>query len=115
MTYGPYRPSFATISCPVSGSTPSERPSCGTANSCSATSGVSSSGGRSSGRFARWDTPSRTRSRYGPYRPTRTTTSSNIGIELISRASISSRFTPTSFFSPPARATEPSLPCAPPK
>ena len=38
-----------------------------------------------------------------------------IGIELISRASISSRLRPTSFLRPPARATEPSLPCAPPK
>jgi hypothetical protein len=41
--------------------------------------------------------------------------SSNTGTELISRASISSRLMPTSFFSPPARAIEPSLPCAPPK
>ena len=51
------------------------------------------------------------RCRYGPYRPTRTTTSRpassvNSGIELIPRASISPRFSVTILFSPP-RAGDP--------
>jgi hypothetical protein len=36
-------------------------------------------------------------------------------MELISRGSISSTPEPTSFFSPPVRATEPSGPMSPPK
>ena len=53
-TYGPNRPFFSVISAPVSGSVPSTRSSDGASSSSRAFSTVSSSGGRSSGRLARW-------------------------------------------------------------
>ena len=67
LTYGPYRPDFATIMSSVSGSIPSSRSPDGSASSSSAFSGVSSSGASPIGTFARISP----RSTYAPYRPTR--------------------------------------------
>ena len=71
VTYGPKRPSRATIMRPFSGLRPSSRPDCGVAKSFSATSRVSSSGVMDSGRLARCASSSplsflTMRSRYGP-------------------------------------------------
>ncbi len=117
-TYGPNRPALATTGSPVSASVPSSRSPDGTLNSSSAFAAVSSSGGRSSGRLARSPPASSLsppRCRYGPYRPTRTTTSSNSGIEFTPRASIWPRRSETIFFSPPAAAIPPSRPVSEPK
>jgi hypothetical protein len=59
VTYGPNRPSLATIMCPVSGSCPSSRSPVCRENNSSAFSAVSSSGVVSSGTFTR--VPSRSR------------------------------------------------------
>ena len=95
-TYGPYRPDLSTTGSPVSGCSPSLRSPPPPRNSSSTFSGVSSSG--ASPRHRRPVTASRprpragvaghVRCRYGPYRPTRTTTSRpsssrNSGIELM--------------------------------
>ena len=130
VTYGPYRPDFSTIGSPVSGCSPILRSPPPPRNSSSTFSGVSSSGAMPSGsetrspaaavaiavvglvrvgRLAgrnRSPTPGTVRCRYGPYRPTRTTTSRpassrNSGIELMPRASISPRFSVTIRLSPP--------------
>jgi hypothetical protein len=68
VTYGPYRPAFATIGWPLSGSTPSSKSPLGLASSSSAYSVVSSSGASSSGTSARWwfSASFSPRSTYGP-------------------------------------------------
>ena len=101
VTYGPNRPSLATISLPVSGFTPITRSTeTGASMSSRALAAVSSSGARSGGMFTRRGgasgaAPGTATSRYGPYLPMRSVISSSMTTELMVRASISPRLSMT--------------------
>ena len=111
VTYGPNRPSFATMFLPLSGFTPITRSTTmGASMSSCALATVSSSGARPCGMLTRRGVASGSAcgsmtSRYGPYFPMRSVTSSVSTIELMVLASMSPMLSMTlrrpRCFSPP--------------